>query len=90
MITGDLVGVGSAQTVTAVGETPNLAARLQSMAQPDTVVVSESSRSLLGKMFDLEDLGSLKVKGFDKPLRAWRALGDPEPQVVQKRSIQVL
>ena len=75
VVTGDLVGVGAAQTVTAVGETPNLAARLQALAQPDTVVVSEATRSQLGQMFELEDLGLLALKGFDKPVRAWRVRG---------------
>ena len=75
VVTGDLVGVGPAQTVTAVGETPNLAARLQALAQPNTIVVSEATRSQLGQMFDLEDLGSIVLKGFDEPVRAWRVIG---------------
>lgn len=57
VVTGDLVGVGAAQTITAVGKTPNLAARLQALAQPDTIVVSDATRSQLGRMFELEDLG---------------------------------
>jgi class 3 adenylate cyclase len=73
VVTGDLVGVGAAQTVTAVGETPNLAARLQALAEPNTVVVSESTRLQLGQMFELENLGLIALKGFDKPVRAWRA-----------------
>ncbi|MFL5289304.1 MAG: AAA family ATPase [Rhodopila sp.] len=74
-VTGDLVGVGAVQTVTAVGETPNLAARLQALAQPDTVVVSETTRVQLGQLFELEDLGLQALKGFDKPIRAWRVRG---------------
>ncbi len=73
VVTGDLVGVGAAQTVTAVGETPNLAARLQALAEPDTVVVSDATRLQLGRMFELDDLGLIPLKGFDKPVRAWRA-----------------
>ena len=73
VVTGDLVGVGAAQTVTAVGETPNLAARLQALAEPNTVVVSDATRLQLGQMFELEDLGLIALKGFDKPVRAWRA-----------------
>ncbi len=76
VVTGDLVGVGAAQTVTAVGETPNLAARLQALAEPNTVVVSESTRMQLGQMFELEDLGLIALKGFDKPVQAWRATGE--------------
>ena len=73
VVTGDLVGVGAAQTVTAVGETPNLAARLQALAEPNTVVVSDPTRSQLGRLFELEDLGPFELKGFDKPIRVWRA-----------------
>jgi class 3 adenylate cyclase len=73
VVTGDLVGVGAAQTMTAVGETPNLAARLQALAEPDTVVVSDATRLQLGQMFELDDLGLITLKGFDKPVRAWRA-----------------
>jgi class 3 adenylate cyclase len=76
VVTGDLAGAGNAQTVTAVGETPNLAARLQGLAQPDTVVVSEATRLQLGHMFELEDLGLIALKGFGKPVRAWRILRD--------------
>ena len=75
VVTGDLVGVGAAQTMTAVGETPNLAARLQALAQPDTVVVSEATQTQLGQMFELEDLGLHTLKGFDTPVRPWRVLG---------------
>jgi class 3 adenylate cyclase/predicted ATPase len=75
VVTGDLVGVGAAQTVTAVGETPNLAARLQALAQPDTVVVSEATQAQLGRMFELADLGLHALKGFAMPVRVWRVLG---------------
>ncbi len=72
VVTGDLVGA-AAQTMTAVGETPNLAARLQSLAEPNTVVVSDATRALLGLMFDWDDLGLTVLKGFEKPVRVWRA-----------------
>ncbi len=75
VVTGDLVGVGAAQTMTAVGETPNLAARLQSLAQPNTIVVSDVTRSQLGQMFLLEDLGLHTLKGFETPVRPWRVVG---------------
>jgi class 3 adenylate cyclase/predicted ATPase len=75
VVTDHLIGAGTAQTVTAVGETPNLAARLQALAQPDTVVVSEATRSHLGQMFELEDLGAVALKGFDRPVKVWRARG---------------
>ena len=75
VLAGDLEGVGAAQRITAVGDTPNLAARLQTLAQPDTVLVSEGTRSQLGHMFELEGLGDLTLKGFDEPVRAWRVRG---------------
>lgn len=56
----------------------NLAARLQTLAQPDTIVVSQATRSILGQMFELEDLGPFALKGFDKSVRAWRGLGKTE------------
>ena len=73
VVTGDLVGVGAAQTMTAVGETPNLAARLQALAQPDTIVVSEATQAQLGQMFELADLGLQALKGFAAPVRAWHS-----------------
>ena len=57
-----------------VGETPNLAARLQGMAEPNTVVIAESTRKLLGNLFELEDLGAKDLKGIAGPVRAWAAL----------------
>src|SRR5580692_2980082 len=54
VVVGDLIGTGSAQEQAVVGETPNLAARLQGMAEPNTVVVAEETRSLLGSLFELQ------------------------------------
>jgi MoxR-like ATPase len=56
-----------------VGETPNLAARLQGIAEPNTVVIAERTRKLLGNLFELEDLGAKDLKGIAGPLRAWAA-----------------
>jgi class 3 adenylate cyclase/predicted ATPase len=72
VIVGDLIGAGVSQEHPAIGETPNLAARLQAMAQPDTIVVSEATRAQLGRMFEMEALGPLALKGFGKPVIAWR------------------
>ena len=58
----------------AVGETPNLAARLQGAAEPNTVVIAESTRKLLGNLFELEDLGAMDLKGIAVPVRAWATL----------------
>ena len=68
VVVGDLVGLGSAQEQAAVGETPNLAARLQALAEPGSVVIAESSRRLLGEMFELKSLGVLTLRGFDRQL----------------------
>jgi class 3 adenylate cyclase len=74
VVVGDLIGTGSAQEQTVVGETPNLAARLQGIAEPNSVVIAESTRRLLGNLFDLEDLGAKDLKGIDGPVRAFAAL----------------
>jgi class 3 adenylate cyclase len=74
VVVGDLVGSGAAQEHGIVGETPNLAARLQGIAEPNTVVIAESTRKLLGNLFELEDLGAQDLKGIAGPLRAWAAL----------------
>ena len=58
------------------GETPNLAARLQALAEPGTVVISQATRRLLGGVFDLHDLGPLRLKGFAEPLAAFRVEGE--------------
>ena len=71
---GDLIGSGEAQERGIVGETPNLAARLQSIAEPNTVVMAESTRTLLGNLFELENLGAKDLKGIARPVRAWAAL----------------
>src|SRR5262249_41173367 len=57
-----------------VGETPNLAARLQSIAEPNVVVIAESTRRLLGSFFQLDDLGIRSLKGIARPVRAWAVL----------------
>ena len=57
VVVGDLIGAGAAQEQAVVGETPNLAARLQALAEPNTVVIAEGTRRLLGDLFELRDLG---------------------------------
>src|SRR5438034_7186191 len=74
VVVGDLIGSGAAQEQTVVGETPNLAARLQSIAGPSTVVIAESTRKLLGNLFDLQDLGGQDLKDIGCRARAWAAL----------------
>jgi class 3 adenylate cyclase len=73
-VVGDLVGSGDAQERGIVGETPNLAARLQSMALDDGIAISIGTRDLLGRLFELDELGSLDLKGFAKPVQAFRVI----------------
>jgi len=74
VVIGDLVGSGEAQERGIVGETPNLAARLQGVAEPNMVVIAEGTRRLLGNLFELQDLGPKDLKGIAGPARAWAAL----------------
>ena len=74
VVVGDLIGSGASQEQAIVGETPNLAARLQGIAEPNSVVIAESTRKLLGNLFELEDLGAQDLKGIAGPVQAWGAL----------------
>jgi class 3 adenylate cyclase len=74
VVVGDLIDSGEARERGIVGETPNLAARLQGIAEPNMVVVCDSTRRLLGNLFELEDLGPRDLKGLARPARAWAAL----------------
>jgi class 3 adenylate cyclase/tetratricopeptide (TPR) repeat protein len=74
VVVGDLIGSGEAQEHGIVGETPNLAARLQGIAEPNMVVIAEGTRRLLGNLFEFEDLGAKNLKGIAGPVRAWAAL----------------
>jgi class 3 adenylate cyclase/predicted ATPase len=74
VVVGDLIGSGAAQEQAIVGETPNLAARLQGIAEPNTVVIAEATRKLLGNLFELEDLGAKDLKGIAGQVRASAAL----------------
>ena len=74
VVVGDLIGSGEAQERGIVGETPNLAARLQGIAEPNTVVIAEGTRKLLGNLFELQDLGAKDLKGIAGPTRAFAAL----------------
>ena len=71
VIVGDLIGHGQAQERGVVGETPNLAARLQGIALPGGVVIAESTRRLIGNLFEVEDLGPQELKGIAGPVGAW-------------------
>jgi len=82
VVVGDLIGEGSAQEQSVVGETPNLAARLQALAEADAVVIAAATRRLVGDLFEYRDLGAIEVKGIAAPVPAWQVL---RPNVVASR-----
>src|SRR6202030_54519 len=71
VVVGDLIGSGEAQERGIVGETPNVAARLQGIAEPNMVVIAEGTRRLLGNLFEVQDLGAKDLKGIAGPVPAW-------------------
>src|SRR5712671_2498110 len=82
VVVGDLIGEGSAQEQSVVGETPNLAARLQALAKPDAVVIAAGTRRLVGDLFEYRDLGAVEVRGLAAPVPAWQVL---RPSAVASR-----
>ncbi|RVN53163.1 adenylate/guanylate cyclase domain-containing protein, partial [Sinorhizobium meliloti] len=82
VVVGDIVGFGEARERGVIGETPNIAARLQGLAEPDTVVIGERTHHLLGHLFDFRDLGTLEVKGYSEPIRAYQVL---RPSILDSR-----
>jgi class 3 adenylate cyclase len=75
VVVGDLIGAGAAQEQAVVGETPNLAARLQALAEPGAIVIALSTRRLTGGLFEYRDLGVVALKGFAEDVPAWQVLG---------------
>jgi class 3 adenylate cyclase/predicted ATPase len=82
VVVGDLIGEGSAQEQSVVGEVPNLAARLQALAAPNATVIAAGTRRLVGDLFEYRDLGAVEVKGFATPVPAWQVL---RPSAVASR-----
>jgi len=76
VVVGDLIGAGAAQERGVVGETPNLAARVQALAEPGTLVIADSTRRQIGALFEIEDLGLRTLAGFAERQRAWRIIGE--------------
>jgi predicted ATPase/class 3 adenylate cyclase len=76
VVVGEIIGTGMAQERTIVGETPNLAARLQALAEPDCIIISESTQKLLGGLFELTHAGEHELKGFARPVPVWRVCGE--------------
>ncbi|MCB9948047.1 MAG: AAA family ATPase [Rhodospirillaceae bacterium] len=82
VVVGDLVGEGAAQERAAVGDTPNLASRLQMMAEPDQILISAMTRRLAGGLFEFEFKGGFTLRGYAEPVEVWRVLGE---RVVESR-----
>jgi class 3 adenylate cyclase/predicted ATPase len=82
VMVGDLIGKGPMQEQSVVGETPNLAARLQALADPDTVVIAAGTRRLVGDLFEYRDLGPVALKGIAAPVPVWQVL---RPGIVASR-----
>ncbi len=78
VVVGDLLGDKISEKEAVVGETPNLAARLQGLANAGKIVIGTHTRSLLGTAFVFEDIGQFELKGFDEPVQAWRVVGEAE------------
>ncbi len=103
VVVGDLIGEGASEERAVIGETPNLAARLQGLAEPNAIVVSEATRALLADKFEWQDFGARVVKGFDQPIRPWLLKGQQDtrpslanstdhsrPMVDRKKEFQLL
>ncbi|HET6161573.1 MAG TPA: AAA family ATPase [Dongiaceae bacterium] len=80
VVVGDLVGKGAAQEEAVVGETPNLAARLQQLAQPGAVVISEQTRRLIGGLFEVQEVAAHTLRGFPELLQAYRVIGEGQAE----------
>lgn len=77
VVVGDLISGDASEEHATVGDTPNLAARLQSLAEPGAVVVASSTRRLLGDLFTFRNLGRREVKGIAEPIAVWAVEGAP-------------
>jgi class 3 adenylate cyclase len=75
-VVGDLIGEGASREEAVVGDVPNLAARLQALAESGTVAIGEATRRLIGGLFELADLGPHRLKGFAEPFAVWRVVGE--------------
>jgi class 3 adenylate cyclase/predicted ATPase len=82
VVVGELIGEGTAQERSIVGETPNLAARLQTLADPGTLVIAETTHRLASGLFEYRDLGAVNVRGFAEPVLVWEVL---RPSAVESR-----
>jgi class 3 adenylate cyclase/predicted ATPase len=76
VVVGDLIGAGAAQEQAVVGETPNLAARLQGLAEPNQIVIADATRRQIGSLFEIRDLGAPALKGFAAGQQVWHVVGE--------------
>jgi class 3 adenylate cyclase len=82
VVVGDQIGSGVAQKQTVLGETPNIAARLQALAEPDTIVIADSTYRLVGALFEYRDLGAATLKGFSASMQTWQVI---RPSAISSR-----
>jgi|EndMetStandDraft_7_1072992.scaffolds.fasta_scaffold01367_6 class 3 adenylate cyclase/predicted ATPase len=74
-LVGDMSDSAISEEHGILGDTPNLAARLQSLAQPGAVIISDRTKTIAGPQFEYLDLGKVEIKGFAKPVSAWQVAG---------------
>ena len=87
VVVGDLIGTEQTLERTAVGNVPNIAARLQNLAGPGNVVIAPSPRRLIADDFELVDLGVQTIKGIEQPIQLWRVIGEKAPEAVPKSRV---
>ena len=80
VVVGEVIGEDYSEEISVVGETPNIAARLQGLAQPNQVVLGPLTRELVGRDLDCEDLGTHQLKGIAAPVQVWRVVAEREPE----------
>jgi class 3 adenylate cyclase/predicted ATPase len=87
VVVGDIIGEGAAEEAAVVGETPNLAARLQGLAEPNQVTIAPATHQLLGALFEYDHLGTHELKGIEQPVQVWRVVraGDVDSRYEAKR-----
>ncbi|HYZ42202.1 MAG TPA: AAA family ATPase, partial [Stellaceae bacterium] len=81
VVVGETIGEGAAREQTVVGETPNLAARLQALARPNTILISAATHDIVGDIFACERLGMRVLKGINEPVQVWQVTGLHEEEV---------
>jgi class 3 adenylate cyclase/predicted ATPase len=86
VVVGERIGEDSPKETTGIGETPNIAARLQAAAEPNTIVIGPATHTLVETAFRCEDLGELELKGVSEPMHSWRVIGVAEDQTELKES----